>query len=127
MVIRIQAKEELIKSAKKDLLKFIKLGIISFAYVAFGSWLFYYIEHCYDVTPKQLKPSANELNNLCMNITKLQNETFLGDDRIAESLRRTCHLKQNEEEEEIKCEFTFKNFTKWCDYCFTIIYTIGKL
>ena len=115
--------KELYQSARKYFVPFIKLYIISNAYLVAGSFLFIYIEHCYEVVPVQLTSLENGFNELCSNLNEMKSEPY--NVTLVERMRTICN-KTKIGPEPILCEYTPNTFSKWISYAISIGFTIGK-
>ena len=111
------------------------------AYMALGSLLFFYVEHCYDVVKEEWSSVQKSLIDLCDNITKFNQTTsniitinMSNDNKTINNntdqivmvtyMKDTCQ-KMQPVKNDVVCELTFQLCCKYFELACTICFTIG--
>ena len=130
MIIEDIAKKqlELRKSLRRNIIKFIKLGIFAAVLHSVSAFMFAYIEQCYEPQTKELTPIEKKYNELCETLkSHLQiNETSHSNSSSEVFVKMTKRLCLEVEIETLKCELlSLDSITRWFSYQASISYTIG--
>ena len=129
------------KIVRIKFLKFFIFFIFLNAYMALGSLLFFYVEHCYDVVKEEWSSVEKSLIDLCNNITKFNQTTsniitinMSNDNKAINNntepigmvtyMKDTCQ-KMQPVKNDVVCDLTFLLFCKYYELACTICFTIG--
>lgn len=126
-----------VKNYYKDFKRHLRIAIIYFCLflivMTIGTLLFFYIEQCYDVTPKQLDEFTTSYLRVCSLFHSLQpyNATTGSVSTVSsnssvlnQAIVDMC--KKGKPKTPVKCELTGQSFWHWWDYTITLSYTIGR-
>ena len=119
---------ELQKSFRKNIVKYAKLIVLSITLHYVGTFMFAYIEQCYEPQIKELTPVEKKYNEICETLkSHLQiNATSHSNSSSEVLINMTKTLCQEVEIETLKCDiFTIESMTRWASYQGSIAYTIG--
>ena len=95
-------------------------------FVMGGSYLFLYIEHCYDVQkPKRPQVERNYLQ-LCRHLRAMNLGMSTENHTIIEEIEELCRNQLIAEKTEIQCNFNVKSVNKWNRFAMSIAFTTGK-
>ena len=110
---------------KKTVLYFIVVSGI----ICLGTYVFFYIEHCYDVVPKEMNFFEKSFWDICSayNRTVTDNTTQQNETLLSKTVYQFCVYEVIEHKEsEIHCTFDKKAMQAWFEYTTSIATTIGK-
>ena len=96
------------------------LLITEFIVLILGAFMFFYIEHCYEVINPEKTIYEIAFDNLCEIAKKENNSTNIT------KMNTICRNVKLENARNITCEVNKENIVKWMDYSFTIALTVGK-
>ena len=115
-------------NVKNHIMYYMIGSILSGVYMGLGSFMFLYIEHCYDNIPKEKTVYESTLLDLCKDIKEIQNltENINKTETVnVEKMLAKCVVASIDEKELKICEVTLDTFAKWAKFTIAVCCTIG--
>lgn len=112
-------------SAKRFIISFIAVNLLAIA----ATFLFLFIENCYDYVPVSLSYREKKFLEICAQLNRNLTLHFNGTvDAFTMNVHTFCSNDNTtaRDTSSSACEISRDSLMKWFEYVFTIHYTIGK-
>ena len=117
------------KDTTKSLKNFMKLFALSNVCYVIFAFIFFYLEHCYDVVSPKLTYSAKKCLETCEIVLRM-NQSMNGTIFYRSTLMNLSRGCQEEsycyKVENVDCLVNVENMLKWINYVLTIAFTLGE-
>ena len=113
------------REVKGNLNRFVIYGLTNLILLMLGSLVFFYIEHCHAVKPKNLNIGEDSFIKICeKHLPEMLSENATSS--ATKAIHELCEENKAAVLDERECVLNVLEFFKWMEYTLSVAFTLGK-